>query len=832
MLPNRALVSCCSMPATDQLTAWQNRIYRMFILTVITAVFLLLGVRSFSQTVVMMEVNGKPYKAGKAVLFGQPAVNLDQAGNGKYDAVQNPMQWQNGNLNPNQAHYIEHHSIPYRLIMTDMPVGTEVTLTMNFDFVNSKKYAIDFLTGYQQLQPHNYINHSTEETVNPLAPAALSAPTSQLDIPAPSYLNAAALNDFNTLADVDARKISIWGANFNTAASIVFTPDANILVLDNANKKVAWTVKFTPTSSTVTLAWGGHIASRDDWGFNAGTGEPNSAGGIQGSPYHMRTQGWSLGNIGNQDRSLQTALAGPTCPTSLIPSGNTTITLNPDNGHYEICPNTPATFSVGTQPAGTTYSWSVTGDATGNGPTNQPNFTIVTAKHCGSFTVSVQIANGSGFVANCSVTVYVVDAIRPTISLNGVDQGIDGKKVDTKECDQSFPILSGLTYFDNCNADIAASGGVSETDWMIDNTHGDTTINGVEYCYTQRATKIWTVTDYCNNKNTFTYIIYSFDTKPPFISGLSSSDAVQCNTTPDFGTPQVGDNCDPKPTLTSSDSQEDMGNCVTKYIRTWNATDWCGNAATPVVQYFLIRNDKDAPTIGIEANKNLGCNPGNIAFDDPVPADNCGTPTAVQGYPVTGDVVIDGCNRTQTKTWKYQDACGNIGTGSQTLHWVVDTEAPIVTSGNSFSKDLGCNPSEINGNFVTPQFDGGCSQVQVTGPTLVSEVTEGCNQSRTWKWVATDCSNLSTTVTQTLTWKFDHDAPVITTDGKGGDLGCNPTADAINAALGGATANDHCDGSVQVAVSNSEVTGDCNKSQTRTFTATDACGNSSSTSVT
>ncbi|MBI3720447.1 MAG: hypothetical protein HY252_17855, partial [Sphingobacteriales bacterium] len=81
-------------------------------------------------------------------------------------------------------------------------------------------------------------------------------------------------------------------------------------------------------------------------------------------------------------------------------------------------------------------------------------------------------------------------------------------------------------------------------------------------------------------------------------------------------------------------------------------------------------------------------------------------------------------------------------------------------------------------------------------------------------------------------WKEDKVAPVITTDGKGGDLGCNPTADAINAALGGATDNDHCDGTVQVAVSNSEVTGDCNKSQTRTFTATDACGNSASTSVT
>ena len=77
-------------------------------------------------------------------------------------------------------------------------------------------------------------------------------------------------------------------------------------------------VTFTPDAvdSTLVLAWGGHIASRTDWGFTNGV--PNSAGGIQGSPYHMSFDSWSsptfdMGNIGAQDRSLSAkAVFNPT----------------------------------------------------------------------------------------------------------------------------------------------------------------------------------------------------------------------------------------------------------------------------------------------------------------------------------------------------------------------------------------------------------------------------------------------------------------------------------------------------------------------------------------
>ena len=45
------------------------------------------------------------------------------------------------------------------------------------------------------------------------------------------------------------------------------------------------------------LAWGGHIATRQDWG------QLNAATAISGSPYHTRLISLD-GSGGNQDRSL------------------------------------------------------------------------------------------------------------------------------------------------------------------------------------------------------------------------------------------------------------------------------------------------------------------------------------------------------------------------------------------------------------------------------------------------------------------------------------------------------------------------------------------------
>src|SRR5204862_440366 len=76
------------------------------------------------------------------------------------------------------------------------------------------------------------------------------------------------------------------------------------------------------------------------------------------------------------------------------------------------------------------------------------------------------------------------------------------------------------------------------------------------------------------------------------------------------------------------------------------------------------------------------------------------------------------------------------------------------------------------------------------------------------------------------TWMVDTIAPVITATGTTLTLaGCSPTASAIDSALGSATATDACGSVTPTPTTNTVTVTGCNRSQTRTWNATDACGN-------
>src|SRR4029434_5790446 len=118
-----------------------------------------------------------------------------------------------------------------------------------------------------------------------------------------------------------------------------------------------------------------------------------------------------------------------------------------------------------------------------------------------------------------------------------------------------------------------------------------------------------------------------------------------------------------------------------------------------------------------------------------------------------------------------------------------------------------------------------------TAPAADGIVTGTCTKSQTRTFTATDgCGNQATT-TRTVSWTDDTTLPVITATGTTLTLSCNPTAAQIDAALGSATATDNC-GTPTVTAADGIVTGTCTKSQTRTFTATDGCGNQATTTRT
>jgi hypothetical protein len=123
-------------------------------------------------------------------------------------------------------------------------------------------------------------------------------------------------------------------------------------------------------------------------------------------------------------------------------------------------------------------------------------------------------------------------------------------------------------------------------------------------------------------------------------------------------------------------------------------------------------------------------------------------------------------------------------------------------------------------------------------PTLTfsdgTVVTTSCSASLTRTYSAIDACGNTATASTTVTWTSAPNPPVIIITGATPTLGCNPSVADISAALGSATATAPC-GTPVVTVTDGPVqSSGCSRSQTRTFSASDGCGNSAtaSTSVT
>ncbi len=246
-----------------------------------------------------------------------PAANLSQARNGTDPSPTSPVNWVNGNLSGTQAHYIEGMSVPYQCVMTDLTIGAQVTITIGYEIKNSNKHAFDYLTHYSRILPHGFPLHSTPEIIDPLIGTGLGGgtPFTTYTIPIPSTAGTPVAgqptNSYNALTGGE-RLMTLFNGTLDT---IYYLAQGSLT--DNQSETQI-IVKFTPGGTTAVLAWGGHIASRNDWGYSGG---PRSAGGISGSPFHLRLINWSYGSLGSQDRSLA---GGSVLPP---PSGPLPVTL-------------------------------------------------------------------------------------------------------------------------------------------------------------------------------------------------------------------------------------------------------------------------------------------------------------------------------------------------------------------------------------------------------------------------------------------------------------------------------------------------------------------------
>ena len=395
---------------------------------------------------------------------------------------------------------------------------------------------------------------------------------------------------------------------------------------------------------------------------------------------------------------------------------------------------------------------------------------------------------------------------------------------------------SGLGCNPSANDIAAALGTASASDDCgspaLTTTTGPVVINGCD----RSQTRTFTAIDACGNISTASRTVNWFtDFTPPLLTISGGSLNLGCNPpafsiTAALGVATATDACG-APILVSSDGAVVSNGCDRTQTRTFTAIDACGNISTAsrTVNWFT---DNTPPVLTISGSGNLGCNPDpediNAALGIASAFDGCAAPTLVT---TTGAVVFNGCNRSQTRTFTSMDACGNFASASRTVTWKVDASPPAFI-GSYLTINLGCNPTGVS---ISAALDGATATDACSTPTLTlsdgAVISNGCNRSQTRTFTAIDgCANVST-ISRTVNWFTDNTPPVLTISGSG-NLGCNPDPEEINAALGVASAFDGCAAPTLVTSTGPVVTNGCNRSQTRTFSSIDACGNFASASRT
>jgi len=840
----------------------------------------------------------RPYLTGfmlvLAILFlnsipssvsGQSA-NIDQGANEKVTSPVSPVSWINGNLNSQQAHFLEGYSIPYRAILGDLEVGKTYTLVIGFDQRDGSKHALDYITHFQRLESHTPFSHPAE-MVDPLLditgfPASYFTTTDVFTIPAPSVTGSPVAGQpatsFNALPAgeqvMTGYNMDLLNVTYNSSGS-----------LTDAHSETVIHVTFTAQKETAVLAWGGHIASQIDWG------KGESASAISGSPYHMRLKKWIIDgadvSIGNQDRSLKTdaVFIPPTCDVTGPHNGciessslNYTATVDDENGltylwsiigantaQAKIVDNTVANIQVvpigstfqagsfalqlivtrdglkdtcyldshttpgvnvvitdvnvdagsdqeidhlstanlnaaasgGTEPY--SYKWSpVTG-------LSDPNIAnpVFTPPGVGVFQFIVTATDANGCVGADTVVINVKEHPKPPCGITGPDPVCPGS---TNTYKGPAPADVG-SYLWSVTGDASIVGATDRDSVVIkaDNKCGSYTI------------KVVVTTPDKKVKDSCFKTVQIQDEIKPILHGTANDANVTCaKDVPGVPSITATDNCQAEIEVKFSQVTKDS-TCVNKFriVRKWWATDVCGNKSDTIVQVITVYDDvKPVITANFTKEIWIQCVKDVPAAPTPSATDNCG-----------GDVKTiftcsgsgNACDSTINRKWVFIDACWNKDSVTQVLH-IKDNTKPSL-SGSVYDKTVAC-AKDVPAPPAATATDN-CDPYPYLKFTEVKKDSTCVNRFKIYrKWWAKDkCGNVSDTLRQTIT-VYDNIAPTVTYKPADKNVACGN-----DRSFGTPTFADNCGCTPKVTYEDKQSGYTCPITYTRTWTATDDCGN-------
>lgn len=346
----------------------------------------------------------------------------------------------------------------------------------------------------------------------------------------------------------------------------------------------------------------------------------------------------------------------------------------------------------------------------------------------------------------------------------------------------------------------------------------DTIIYESSSCFTYGAI-VYTATDACNNESLPFYQYFTIvDDQAPVVAPYTIELSLPCDQTDGIFITAT-DNCN-QVNITYVDYRT-SGACLGRIVRTYTVTDACGNRTQGLIQQIITPIDVTAPVASIDPeDEEYEC--GTFEFIS-VPtvyfADNCDTTQIVTVF--DADTTYNACGYVIHRTWSGTDVCGNTGSVEQTVT-VQDTRDPYFVY-QPENIEAECS-EEFNAGFAIAA-DYCDSEVSVT---VVADTTYGiceANKVITRTFTATDDCGHTATYVQTITIT-DTTAPYWTAYVQGGQFDCEQSIPNV-----APVAEDLCSSVTITYTDDTTYTCESSYEVERTWTATDACGNSSSTSA-
>ncbi|MFY8137390.1 MAG: choice-of-anchor L domain-containing protein [Flavobacteriales bacterium] len=390
-------------------------------------------------------------------------------------------------------------------------------------------------------------------------------------------------------------------------------------------------------------------------------------------------------------------------------------------------------------------------------------------------------------VSEATTTITVVDTTVPVITLQGEDA--------TYNCDEPFTAPASALVSDNCVE-------FPSLELNIDTIAGNCA-NNYQIVYT------WTANDMCGNVSeaSITYTIQDI-TAPVFSENNQVQFQYECDVVIPVITPFAADACSDI-TLTHEDVQQWSEGCTSGFVRTWTATDACGNYAN-FSQYIQVV-DTTAPAIVGELELSIPCDNREESYV--TVSDNCN----LFDVSINDDLVSGSCAGRIIRIYTATDICGNTSQFTQILN-LIDNTLPVA---NNEVANLTLECGQMIPSF-DPAFSDNCDETLETTFNQESEFSNnGCTETITQTWTATDHCNNTLEIVRVITIN-DTTAPTFNELPENTTIQCGtliPTAYV--------SAYDICAGEVIATFNDEIIEGNCDASYTivRTWTAVDNCGN-------